>query len=145
MDDDLEQKINRKFIRNVIKPLEQINRYNEPTTPYQIPSASELFQRYPPTGSQIPFEPSLYTSRPPLTSPLVSEHRAPLPSSPVVSLPQPPVPVPPTPLNCVTVCGHVKACPVCSQLYRPYIGVYLTVIVILVIIILFLAKKLFRF
>ena len=59
-----------------------------------------------------------------------------------------PTPVPPpapAPINCVTICAHVQSCPVCSQLYRPYTGIYLAVIVILIIVILFLLKKIFQF
>jgi len=160
MEDDLSYKINKKFIRNVIKPMKQQQMYSNTTDslPYQIPSASELFgfptsspQPPPPTSSPsslyespVPFQPHQYTEK--RTTPLVlgrtSSYRnfeeydaPPRPTQP----PQPPV------LNCVSICSHVQSCPVCSQLYRPYTGIYATIIVILIIVILFLLKKIFQF
>ena len=172
--DDLHQKINKKFIRNVIKPIQQIERQATEPLPYQIPSASELFgaQRggsLPVPRPQrtetdwVPFEPHSYREDEGYVEESFETSPAPLPSRPrrrVLSatprtspiLVAPPTPTPtsiptpePTPMNCVTICAHVQSCPVCSQLYRPYIGVYLAVIVILIIVILFLLKKIFQF
>jgi hypothetical protein len=112
-----------------------------------------------PTG-HVPFRPEAYSMeerpRPPRrmirsSSDMHEEgyHHPPPPMStriqspPPTTLP-PPTPVP-EPMNCVSICTHVKSCPVCSQLYRPYTGIYLAVIVILIIIILFLLKKIFQF
>jgi len=154
--DDLHQKINKKFIRNVIKPMRHAERHQDMEIPYQIPSASELFglprnslPAPPPVSSrqERPFQPSVYEGYP-------SEHPPETPrirrSTPLVYATAPPTPQPspqpPTPvMNCITICQHVQTCPVCSQLYRPYTGIYLAVIVILVIVILFLLKKIFQF
>jgi len=207
--DDLHQKINKKFIRNVIKPMEQMQRRPD-DLPFQIPSASELFG-YPhasadmptPRGGSlpvprhprdehagnagnagmgvghdtnygstiasrqsghVPFEPEAYNAymeerprhpRPPprrmLRSPegYVEGYHSPPMATRIQATPTPtptmaPTPVP-EPMNCVNICTHVKSCPVCSQLYRPYTGIYLAVIVILIIVILFLLKKIFQF
>jgi hypothetical protein len=209
--DDLHQKINKKFIRNVIKPMEQMQRRSD-DLPFQIPSASELFgyshasadmptprggslpvPRHPrdehavnagmgvghasnygttvvSTGQSghsghpghVPFQPEAYHSggygeetprRPPprrmLRSPesYVEGYHSPPMATRIQATPTPtmtPTPVP-EPMNCVSICTHVKSCPVCSQLYRPYTGIYLAVIVILIIVILFLLKKIFQF
>lgn len=207
--DDLHQKINKKFIRNVIKPMEQMQRRSD-DLPFQIPSASELFgyphassdmptprggslpvPRHPrdeytgntentemgvghasnygppvvPSGhsGHVPFQPEAYNAymeeerprhpRPPprrmLRSPEnhVEGYHSPPMATRIQATPTPtmtPTPVP-EPMNCVSICTHVKSCPVCSQLYRPYTGIYLAVIVILIIVILFLLKKIFQF
>jgi hypothetical protein len=188
--EDLHQKINKKFIRNVIKPIEQMQRRAD-DLPFQIPSASELFG-YPMSGPPLPhetqprggslpvprhpreeygedesnpFQPAAYSVRRPYVNeapPLprrrmirpseveegyLAPPRAP-PRATLTPIPTPiPTPPPPTPapINCVTICAHVQSCPVCSQLYRPYTGIYLAVIVILIIVILFLLKKIFQF
>lgn len=197
--DDLHQKINKKFIRNVIKPMEQMQRRSD-DLPFQIPSASELFgyphpsadntasrggslpiPRHPrdehagnagnagmgvgnasnygaPLGSSehVPFQPEAYApprrhfieERPPprrMIRPLDihEEYQSPAMSTRIQATPTP-TPTP-DPINCVTICAHVQSCPVCSQLYRPYTGIYLAVIVILIIVILFLLKKIFQF
>ena len=196
--DDLHQKINKKFIRNVIKPMEQMQRRSD-DLPFQIPSASELFgyphpssdntasrggslplPRHPrdehaenagmgvghgnydpsyttgPSG-HVPFQPEAYASqrrnftdeRPPprrmiRPSDIHEEYQSPAMSTRIPT-PSPTPTATPEPINCVTICAHVQSCPVCSQLYRPYTGIYLAVIVILIIVILFLLKKIFQF
>lgn len=187
--DDLNQKINKKFIRNVIKPMAQMQRRGD-DLPFQIPSASELFG-YPMSGpalpppprggslpvprhprdeyasqedrgaaplrggrDHVPFQPSQYGSyypedRPPRRrmirhNPDIEEEYH-SPRTPVATASPAPPPPTPVPINCVAICGHVQSCPVCSQLYRPYTGIYLAVIVILIIVILFLLKRIFQF
>ena len=159
--DDLHQKINKKFIRNVIKPMRHAERHQDMEIPYQIPSASELFglprnslpAPPPPVSSrqerqERPFQPSVYEGYPPESPPMETpriRRSTPLVYATAPPTPQP-SPQPPTPvMNCITICQHVQTCPVCSQLYRPYTGIYLAVIVILVIVILFLLKKIFQF
>jgi hypothetical protein len=165
MEEDLEYKINKKFIRNVIKPMKQQQMYSSTTDslPYQIPSASELFgfptsspspsppppSQQPPTSSPspyetpVPFQPHQYTETRPLAPGRTSLYRNFEDYDPPT--PRPTSPPPPPVLNCVSICGHVQSCPVCSQLYRPYTGIYATIIVILIIVILFLLKKIFQF
>lgn len=189
--DDLNQKINKKFIRNVIKPMAQMQRRGE-DLPFQIPSASELFG-YPMAGpplphaspnmpnprggsmpvprhprdeyasssdshyrrgpqDHVPFQPGAYGTprqnfeerpRRRMIRPSDVEENYQYATPPPTP---PPVPIPtPAPINCVTICAHVQSCPVCSQLYRPYTGIYLAVIVILIIVILFLLKRIFQF
>jgi len=162
--DDLHQKINKKFIRNVIKPMRYAEKHHDTgadAIPYQIPSASELFgnQDVPRGGSLpasrpmhpqrddwAPFHAEQYSS-PPIPSPPRRFLRAtPVMMPPPMETPiQTPVPPSLPVMNCVAICGHVQSCPVCSQLYRPYTGIYLAVIVILIIVILFLLKKIFQF
>jgi hypothetical protein len=155
MDDDLGYKINKKFIRNVIKPMKQQQQMYSSTTdglPYQIPSASELFgfpssspppsptasPSHSPYETPVPFQPHQYAEK------RVTPVRTPLYRNVAEESPPPPPPQPPV-LNCVSICSHVQSCPVCSQLYRPYTGIYATIIVILIIVILFLLKKIFQF
>lgn len=158
--DELNQKINKKFIRHVIKPMEQAHRYHSSSsvqeTAYKIPSSSDVFRPPHPPNYHLainPLRPQDYGQKPPphhaesfQMPPL--KQRTPVQDLyryPPVSAPAPPPPPTPESLNCVVVCQHVKSCPVCSQLYKPQTGVYLAIITILVIIILFLFKKIFQF
>jgi hypothetical protein len=126
--DALNEKIHKKFIRNVIKPMEQYYGHQSYQSPYKIPSSSSFLS---PIKA---FNPEEYEKVP-------KEEKTPIYLSSTYSTPCPT----PAPLNCIVVCEHIQSCPVCSQLYKPYTGVYLTVITILVIIILFLLKKIFQF
>lgn len=45
--------------------------------------------------------------------------------------------------NCCELLHEVQSCPVCKQMYKKNDGIYITVIVILLVIILFLLKKIF--
>lgn len=179
---ELTQKINRKFIRNVHNPMRVLKQMGERQA-YQIPSSSELFatDRLHVGEMHQPFNPGQYLdARPPHDTPYIAQA---LPAAPMpigaypetrvqpryMAQPLPgavptnegyggygmgngsgpnPMPThppsPPAP-DCVSICRHVQNCPVCSQLYRPQTGIYLTVIAILVIIILFLLKKIFDF
>ena len=145
---DLQQRINKKFIRNVIKPRQYLSHVDE-QMPYTIPNSSELL-------TDKPFEPKTYFA-PYRHGPILQQQSPPFQQthafreafetlSPQRPSPPPPPP-PPSPhvVNCVFICEHVRSCPVCSQIYRPQTGIYLTVIVILVIVILFLLKKIFQF
>ena len=165
--DDLHQKINKKFIRNVIKPMRYAERHQDTAAdaiPYQIPSASELFGNQDiPRGGSLPASRPMHPREPPPQredwAPFHAENYASPPppppprrflrATPVMAPPpmetQTPGPQPLPVMNCVAICGHVQSCPVCSQLYRPYTGIYLAVIVILIIVILFLLKKIFQF
>jgi len=150
---DLQQRINKKFIRNVIKPRQYLSHIEE-QMPYRIPNSSELLKdkpfepetyftpyRHGPILQQQPFQ-QTHALREPFET-LSSPTPPPSPSPPT----PPPSPSPPSPpvVPCVFICEHVRSCPVCNQIYRPQTGIYLTVIVILVIVILFLLKKIFQF
>lgn len=128
--DELNEKIHKKFIRNVIKPMEQYYGHQSYQSPYKIPSSSSFLH------PMKPFIPEEYERIP-------KEEKTPIYLS---SYSPSPSPCPTAaPLTCIVVCEHIQSCPVCSQLYKPYMGVYLTIITILVIIILFLLKKIFQF
>jgi len=163
MDEDLETRIHKKFIRNTFKPPRYHPAPHEdpmiPSSPppisYEIPKASEIFpvttvtpiqDLSPPPAHHNPFSPETFFPSPPQQQP------SPSPAPPrfiPVAAPQPPSTIlkekDPSCLHCVDVCRHVQKCPVCSQVYRPYTGMFLTIIAVLVLVILFLLKKIFQF
>lgn len=136
--DELNQKIQNRFIRDVVKPYSNGIRkpMHIPPTPYIIPKASEVF--YPPPIPEMPNNrPRRIVHVPPQYTPIMS-------SAP---------PTAPCPLDyrvketvnigCIDIHQHVNNCPVCSKLHRPYNSILMVIIVILLLIILFLAKKAF--
>jgi len=168
---DLEEKIYKKFIRNSIKPMPLSSSsfpssfFSAPTHAvpsnagtYQIPSASDVFVPIPtsrPLSIHFPPPTSMGTT---LTATdhdtRVSNNKTPIHLLTKEATTTPP-PVPrmslgsttdapraPSPIDCLHICHHIKACPVCTQLYRPHDGIYLTVIAILVLVLLFLLKHL---
>uniref|UniRef100_A0A6C0K4B5 Uncharacterized protein n=1 Tax=viral metagenome TaxID=1070528 RepID=A0A6C0K4B5_9ZZZZ len=156
--DELNQKIQNRFIRDVVKPYSNGIRkpVHIPPTQYTIPKASEVFSAPPSSlppassgggggggGYRIPEMGATGTTRqrrvvhvPPQYTPLVNS----------------PSPCPldfrfreKTSVNiaCLDIHQHVGNCPVCSKLHRPYNSILMVIIVILLLIILFLAKKCF--
>ena len=118
--DKLNDKINRRFIREVFKPV-TIPNSSEVTTVrpfHHQPRRTILSERAPPAITPSPFF-GLDPSSSPSPSPLV----------------------PSTTLNCVGVAEHTTNCPVCKKLYQSNNSAYIVIIILLLIIISVFIKK----
>lgn len=120
---ELEQKINLKFIRPSMnyKKIPSYTTSSDIHRPFRI-----INQEHPPPRSKIE---NLPRSTP---SPIYEElepQRAPI----IIQSPSP---------TCIDVHDHTKNCSVCNKLYKNFTAIYISVIVFLCIIILFLLKKL---
>jgi hypothetical protein len=84
-----------------------------------LPNQQELIQNREQMLRQIPIT-ELYNSQPPITERPSNKYH-----------------------NCCDLYHQVQSCPVCKNVYTKNDGIYITVIVILLVIILFLLKKIF--
>ena len=115
--DKLNDKINRRFIREVFKPV-------------SIPNSSEVTTVRP--FHHQPRRTILSERAPPAITPSPFFGLDPLPPSPTSS---------PTGLNCVGVAEHTTNCPVCKKLYQSNNSPYIVIIIMLLIIIFIFIKK----
>jgi hypothetical protein len=116
--DKLNDKINRRFIREVFKPV-------------SIPNSSEVTSVRP--FHHQPRRTILSERAPPAITP-----------SPFFGLDPTPTQLPPlqySNLNCVGVADHTANCPVCKKLYQSSNSAYIVVIILLLIIISVFIKK----
>ena len=161
--DELNQKIQNRFIREVVKPYSNGIRkpMHIPPSQYTIPKSSEVFSSSSP--AQPPPLPSICLNRqgqsqsqrrivhvppqytPIMTTPLSPSHMQQLQT-------QAPCPLDfrfrenknTVNIACLDIHQHVGNCPVCSKLHRPYNSILMVIIVVLLLVILFLSKKSFR-
>ena len=128
--EELQDRIQKKFIRNIIKPYPSSTFLSNNLPDYdhhEIPSSSSLHMNAAPVMEAAVTKTPLYTS----VIPTVIQNK---PEETI------------TTIHCIDVNKHVNTCPVCAQIYRPnIIGVLITIIIILVVVILFLLKKLLQF
>lgn len=127
---ELNQKIQHRFIRDVVKPYGPAARKREYRIPDLRPRRESTTLRKTPIGEiknhahekeinpytlyrREPFEP-------PATTPPPVQNRA---------------------LSCLDVHRHVHDCPICGRLYRSYSPVYIGIILILVLVIAFLLRR----
>jgi len=127
--DELNEKINRRFIRNIVKPY---NNDLKKKPIYRIPNSSDWLPKK-------PVQPGINFTMPQGINDRVEtgihEKYTPAPKYIPVYVEQ----------SCKNINDHVHSCQICSQLYRPYNNILLIIIFILVIIILFLIKKIYNF
>lgn len=127
---ELNTKINNRFIRNVYKPPKQSSSQPPPPQQQRLLNSSEFMEH----------------ARPMVMMDAEEEV--------VVDIPPPDVMMPtharatPSPyycpsLDCRHVATHTTTCPVCQKLYKGYDAVYIAIIVALMIVIIFLIKKMF--
>ena len=119
--EELEQKINLKFIRPPMN-YKKIPSYSESSPQAVFPQETRPFRLLEPLRSKI-------DTLPRMTPSPVYEKERPV----VIQTPEP---------TCIDVHDHAKSCSVCSKLYKNYTAIYISVIVFLCLIILFLLKKL---
>lgn len=114
---ELNEKINKRFIRNIVKPYN--NDLKKRPAFYRIPTSSELNINTPMnyTIPQRPIEPQVIQQYVPIY-------------------------IEPT---CKNIHDHISSCKVCARLYRPYNNVLLIIIFVMVVIILFLIKNIYNF
>jgi len=141
---ELNQKINKRFIRDVYKPPKHIGR---------IPNSSEFFSpEHAPVHPNVirPFMPQEFHEK--FEPPKKIIKMPALHSVPATSTNAPPKPVmTPSPYyqvakstpapTCLDVSCHTTSCPVCSQLYKRLDYMYISVIIFLVIIIMVMWKR----
>lgn len=121
---ELEQKINLKFIRPPMN-YKKIPNYSDSSPMPVFKQDSRPFRLVDTPRSKID---SLPRSTPP---PGYGQEVIQRPV--MIQTPEP---------TCVDVHDHAKTCSVCSRLYKNYTAIYISVIVFLCLIILFLLKKL---
>lgn len=122
----LNQKINHRFIRNVYKPPKRTRLLHSSEI---MPSEPPQYQMDQPRPLVIPQEDFVNETPPPPQQSIIMATPSPY-YYPEVT-------------NCRHVADHTTNCPVCCKLYKGYDALYLTIIAILVIIIMFLIKKIF--
>lgn len=116
---ELEQKINMKFIRPPMN-YKKIPNYSDSQPVFK--QESRPFRLLETPRSKI-------ESLPRITPSPIYEETKPL----IIQTPEP---------TCIDVHDHAKTCSVCSKLYKNYTAIYISIIVFLCLIILFLLKKL---
>lgn len=120
-DEELNQQIQNKFIRDTVRPFESKSRiqFEEDKIPtYKVeksePIIEHMFQ--PPIQNFTPINDNLVFSEPNVS----------------------------TPHNCVHIFESVRKCPICKHLYSKNDGIYISVIIILIIVIIILLKIVFQ-
>lgn len=134
--DELNEKIQHRFIRDVVKPYSNSIRKNRhlPKSNYQIPKSSDFLlkpsnQIHVDQRSHLDDQRShLDNQRSHLDNQIHQNNY-----TPVVRSPQ----------TCIDIHKHVNQCPICTRIYRHYNPVLMIIIVILVLILLFLIKYCF--
>jgi hypothetical protein len=151
---DLNQKIQNRFIREVVKPYSNGIRkpMHIPPSQYTIPKSSEVFSSSsPPPPPPLPFIGSNRQGQgqqrrivhvPPQYTPITPhmQQACPLDFRFQEKIEQKNT----VNIACLDIHQHVGNCPVCSKLHRPYNSILMVIIVVLLLIILFLSKKLFK-
>jgi hypothetical protein len=135
-DDDLNKQINHKFIRPVYKPFDG--------TPLGFQKKIDMDPNGLPTYKiERTNENSIDPPKKDLETTMIVDLPPPLNYTPQNFS----NPVEPEPShkhhNCCELYHEVQSCPVCKNIYNKNDGIYITVIVILLVIILFLLKKIF--
>ena len=120
-DEELNQQIKNKFIRDTVRPFESKSRiqFEENSIPtYKV----ENLPMQPPPSPQM-MEPS----KPLSFTPINTNNSNPFHSH-----------------NCIDTFECVRSCPICKHLYSKNDGIYVCVIIILIIIIILLLKSIYQ-
>lgn len=160
-DEDLNKQINHKFIRPTYKPFQgtpmglqkkiKIDPNGLPTYKIEKTNLPKETMHGPPEISNLTMDKKMQTTPVPSLNytpqdilpqvPMEVKPNEKLLLSPPPDLPKP---KPTAPYhNCCDLYHQVQSCPVCKSVYTKNDGIYITVIVILLVVILFLLKKIF--
>ncbi|NDE15969.1 hypothetical protein EBZ80_13665 [bacterium] len=127
---ELNQKIQHRFIRDVVKPYGPAARKREYRIPDLRPRRESTTLRKTPIGEIKSHAHEKEINPYTLYRPEAFEPP-----------PSPPATPPPVVLSCLDIHRHVHDCPICGRLYQSYSPVYIGIILILVLVIAVLLKQ----